>query len=196
LEVLSRDKLIRFGSVLKDGETIDLCGITLQGQMQAADPASAESCIERVFRPSSVRVAKLNHTLYVQRARIRALRGPYRQWLNERAIGASRLNIPMPDALAEDAQGKRVAVEVELTTKSKARYAHILYARLRAIRLKMFDRVTWVTLTQREAVLLEGKIKSITKVPVVLDGITSWVPIKPEMHHRVLSFSSFETWPS
>lgn len=189
-----RQGLVLRGVVLKDGVLRHLYGITLDGQMAALD--EGEDFIDRWFRPSSVGVSTLNHTLHLQMARVRAERAGWTNWRNASSLGKIIASDPFPDALVDDPSGECFAVEMELTTKSSARYEQILYARMVAVKARKFDCVVWIGYDATHAAALERRIKAITTINVLFNGQRKDISIIPEQHHSRLHFVEFEKWPS
>lgn len=134
---------------------LTLWGITAEGQRLITAPEEDASPI--TFNTSKVSISRLDHYLSLQQIRIV---GEHSGWAcfvycdRERrsniAKAESKYNV-RPDLIALDPQGRRVAIECELSLKSPARYKdNIIPGHIRHLNSEQYDYVLWVTNTFEE----------------------------------------------
>ncbi|MTI18573.1 hypothetical protein E1162_15110 [Rhodobacteraceae bacterium RKSG542] len=129
LNALERQGLVkRAHTPVLAGQGVTVWGISRQGR------AIMDGCdvLGPVFEPSKLRLSSAPHHLALQHARVRAENAGWTDWT--RGSGLRGPKASQPDAVATTLSGVRVAVEVELTIKSRQRYQAILAAHLNAVR--------------------------------------------------------------
>lgn len=147
------------------------------------------------FETGRIAPSTIEHALDVQRARLAARRAGWTAWQSDRELhalaGAAEGGWrKIPDALAINAGGVRVAVEVERTAKTSKRYEEILAQYLQQIRAGLCDAVHYVSPTPGLAARLQRIFLRIEQVPI--NGRR--YEIKDE-HRARLKFFELETWP-
>ena len=111
-------------------------------------------------------------------------------WKNGDRHGAIDGGARRPDAIAIDALGRKVALEVERTIKTTKRYEAILLSYLKAIKAAEVDMVAWLSPTKDEAIRLRALITNISKLRI--DGKS--IAVDPARHHVNLRFLDYATW--
>ena len=188
---LETESIIRRHTFNALGGKITLWGITSHGQGLAFDLIN-EQPFTTYFEPSKVSEQNLRHELELQYLRLRAEACGWTDWLDGNRIGNIGKNEKRPDAIANDPQGNRTAVECERTLKITRRYSQPLASYLRSIKTGDIARVVWVTPTQELAARLQKIIFSIKTVRVAGQNVA----IDPDRHHQHLHFTSYDRWPN
>jgi len=175
------------GAVTSEGHFIQgrqklIFGITSHGNGLLGLPENT------FFKKSSVNSSYIQHTLQIQKIRIRAERLGY-SWTPIKVLRTWGLK-KIPDALATDPSGKKISIEIERTIKSRKRYEEIASAHLQARQKKLWDQVHYVCPKDGLAKRLKAIFLSIKTVPV--EGAR--VALKPE-HYSVFSFFDLSSWP-
>jgi hypothetical protein len=135
--------------------TITLWGITAEGQQLATPPGEDVSPL--TFNISKVSVSRLEHYLSLQQIRITGETFGWTKFVYcdrepkaNLSKAESKYNV-RPDLTATDPQGRRVAIECELSLKSPARYKdNIIPGHIRHINADQYDYVLWVTKTPED----------------------------------------------
>lgn len=196
LAAMARDGLLRMERVeCPNGWKPYLWGITSEGQAMAFDTAT-EHPAERVFEPGRVGLTVVRHTIAIQLCRIRAERAGWTNWQACDRLAKWEKDQGRPDALATSPSGERLALEIELSYKTKKRYEAVLWDRLRQIKAGNFDRVCWLTDDVERARRLEAIVKSIDEFTREHAGVKQQIRISPESHHPRLLFKSLTDWPN
>ncbi len=165
---------------LFDGlQTITVVGITSLGQAHAFDPAT-EKVIDRAFDPARFSVMFLQHTLDIQRLRIKATgSGLVKQWVNGDRLAAVKQGEKKPDAVCLTAYGVRIAIEAERSIKSPKRYAAIVEGHLTAMHQGKWQRVVWVFPDANTMERVKAMVLGVSRVRIA--GIDTL--IDPSKHH-------------
>ena len=136
-------------------------GITPTGvNRSTASIASPEHQLGRL------KSANIAHSLAVQRVRIIAERAGWRDFVPGRALYKKGLGLPIiPDALATDPQGRRVAIELERNVKSATRRAEVISGHVVAIaQRKHWHRVLYVCDDRTDKTRLRDQYMSLTEI--------------------------------
>lgn len=152
---LEQAGLIRRALIRTALSNLTLWGITTEGQQLATPPGEERSSLS--FNISKVSVSRLEHYLSLQQIRIT---GEVSGWTSfiycDREAKAnltkaeSKYNV-RPDLITVDPQGRRVAIECELSLKSPARYKdNIIPGHIRHLNAKEYDYVLWITKTPED----------------------------------------------
>lgn len=135
--------------------TLTLWGITATGQ-QLATPTGADPN-PVTFNTSKVSLARLEHYLSLQQIRITAERFGWKHFVycdRERRSNVSKAESKYnvrPDLTAIDPQGRRVAIECELSLKNPARYKdNIIPGHIRHLNSDQYDYVLWIAKTPED----------------------------------------------
>ncbi|NNM63123.1 MAG: hypothetical protein HKL99_00650 [Burkholderiales bacterium] len=160
-----------------------LIGITPSGQSMAFDP-STEVPIERSFEPGRFSLNYLKHTLETQQLRIQAQYAGITKWVSGDRMAAVQKGIKKPDAVALDAAGRRVAIEVERSVKGPKSYADVLAGHLTAMHQNKWQRVIWSSPDAKTRDRVKTLILAVKRVRIL--GIDT--RIDPAKHHQNLAF--------
>lgn len=132
---------------------------------------------------------KIPHRLATQRLHIKAVSAGWSAWTPDRQLDGKSLK-KIPDAVATDKEGRRVAIECETSIKTDKRYAEILILYLKAIKSGVYSEVHYVS-PVRVAHLVERAFRSIKSVKVGGEVVQI-----TEAHFSKFKFFSFDTWPA
>lgn len=194
LSGLAADGLIKHAQIeVPGGHKPHIWGITQDGQGMAFDPDS-ESLNDKYFTPERVGIAVLRHTICLQMARIDAEMAGWSGWINGDRAAKWEKNQGRPDAILFDSQGQQVALEMELTFKTKRRYESVILDRLRQIKSGIFNRVVWCAETPEKAVRLRAIIHSIETFTREVEGRKIEITVT-DAHRQLLQFSCINKWP-
>lgn len=171
---LARDGLVVREVVTIGWRNVHLIGITPHGQAMAWRPDDGEPLIEKVFERGRVGLTLIDHTLDLQRLRIRLSRAGWKGWTNADQIAPSaRANAAVqskaykrPDALVRHPSRGVIAIECERSIKSRKRYQAIIESHLAGIKTGQFSEVVWTCPTPELATALRKVLESIEYVRV------------------------------
>lgn len=169
------------------GLNFKLYGITQQGLMYAWD-ASEQYEDRPYFEPNKLRPLMVQHYLDTQQARLQAQAQGWCGWTPGHLL--PRGLDKRPDAVVNDLCGRRIAIELERTVKSKKRYAAIFGLYLQSIKRGEYYSVHYVCGDYDFAVRLKRLFRSIDAVPVAGKRIA----ISDKHHARFPTFA-LSTWP-
>lgn len=128
------------------------------------------------------------HNLDLQKARHRAEKSGWTEWARGERLSFKVSN--RPDAVARDANGALVAIELERTVKTLKRYRQIMTAHLQQIKAEKWSRVEYVN-PQESMVPRLGKIfRKIDYVLVSKQRVSVW-----DKHQAKFSFHHLARWP-
>ena len=196
-------------SLKKEGliDTVTLTWITGQIHLVVLTTHGAAMCIDPenpvevpYYQQGRVATSTIAHQLDVQRAKLKALRAGWRDWVPDQRshqLAAKRGKwLKAPDSVATSPDGVRVAIEIERTIKSRKRYEKIISDYLQMIRAGLMDRVDYVTPDAAVAPRLAAVIRSLQSVLVGPEqGPSQRVPIT-DAHRARFNFYSLEDWPN
>lgn len=120
-----------------------ICGISEHG-LNYAFPLGQPIEYRPTFEPSKVKRITMDHRLDLQRARIRAEKAGWTEWVAGHLIGKRLAGKKVPDAVAVDLNGRRVAIEIERTSKGPKRYGPICIAHLLSKKAGHWDRILYL----------------------------------------------------
>ena len=162
-------------------------GITPMGLLYAWDEAEQMET-RPCFEPSKVKPLMINHYLDTQLARLRAQQAGWTGWLPGHLLPKGLAK--RPDALVKDLSGRKIAVELERTVKSKKRYEVIFAAYLQAIKRNEYDYIHYVCSDPEFAARLKRLFQMITAVPIAGQRATIG-----EKHHARFPVHALKQWP-
>lgn len=164
LKSMERDGLVQSHPLKNHFGSLIVWGITPHGSAMAADPAESEPDFSH-FEPGRLSPLTIAHALDVQRARLLLEAQGWTDWRTDRQCHQLQL-AKIPDALAVDPAGQKVAVELERTIKTCKRYEAIISSYLQTIKQEKLDRVLYLSPIPGVAARLEKLFHSIRDVPV------------------------------
>ena len=164
LNKMIRDKLIKKAQIdVSYGRSISLFGITNNGLAHAFD--LDEKFENRpTFQPSKVKSTMLQHKVQVQMFIVKSIEYGYSNVINADLLNLRKSECKVPD-LTANMKGRVIAVEIELTIKSRKRYADIVVSHLLSIKNGQWDEVHYIVPTNDFKSRLERVFKSIKSVP-------------------------------
>jgi hypothetical protein len=166
---------------------LSLWGITPQGLAFAwADDEAMQ--IRPYFEPSKLSVMTIPHYLDIQRARLRAEAVGWTSWMPGNRLPKEIRK--RPDAVAMNAEGKLVAIEVERSIKTLKRYESIFAIYLQMMRRDEYAVVHYVCPDANFAPRLKRMFDLIKAVPVAGER----VPIT-EKHRARFPVYALGNWP-
>jgi hypothetical protein len=146
LQAAERDKLVRVEKVGR----YTLYGIT------GAGIAETDKITMPEYEFGHVREHLIEHTLGVQHARVEAEALGWTNWTPARRINSRpdegdrrkalmKSGVKLPDALVTRPDGRKVAIEIERTVKSRRRYGGVIANHITAILQKRYDLVHYIS---------------------------------------------------
>ena len=140
---------------------VAIWGITVHG---LAMSWGLDEAVEprKPFEPSKVAPTMMQHKVDLQLLKVRALRSGWASWIDGSLLGWRKSEWKVPDAVAIDPQGRKTAIEVERTVKSKKRYAEIIVSHLESKREGRWERIVYLCPTRDIAARIEREFQSIT----------------------------------
>ena len=165
-----------------------LWGITPHGLAHAWD-SEDQMQVRSYFEPSKLSPLAVPHHLDIQRARLKATRAGWADWIPEALL--PRGLAKRPDAVVRAPDGRRVAVEVERHVKTIKRYEAIFSAYLQAIRRGEYDEVHYLVPDHKFAVRLQRVFGLVASVSVIGERVQL-----TEKHKARFIVSALQDWPS
>ncbi len=187
LDAMERDALIASESLAYGGRSLKLYGITPHGL------ATVGAFDAPHFERGRTNPAYIQHRLEGQRCRLAAEAAGWTGWQSERLmrIQASREGWKkVPDALAINPQGERVAVEVERFCKTLKRYSEIIVSYLIDIKSSRYHHVDFVCPPGVET-LVQRAMARVQIVKVNGDQVQI-----NDSHRARFRYYSFTNWPA
>lgn len=171
---MERDGLVVRESVLLGWRNVHLIGITPHGQAVAWRADDGEELVGKHYERGRVGLTLIDHTLDLQRLRIRLSRVGWRDWTNaDRITPEARANVQVkrqsykrPDALARHPARGVVAIECERHVKTRKRYEAVIESHLSSIKTGKFSAVVWACPTAEIAATVRRILDSIEYVRV------------------------------
>lgn len=170
------------------GRAISVIGLTSNGLAACFDNAE-EMTETRVYPLRKINPITMDHRIAIQRARITAEKAGWTDWTPEWQQGRKKnKHQSLPDAIATNTSGYRVALEIERTPKTVKRYSQILASHLIAIkRQQRYDLVLYLCPDEVIRKRVERLFRSVSSVRI--DGRT--IEIQPA-HFRAFKFSTYQ----
>lgn len=163
-------------------------GITQMGLLYSwSDDEAIES--RYGFEPSKVKPLMMNHHLDLQHARFKAEKAGWKNWLpgSQLPKGVAK----RPDAVVDDiGRGRKVAIELERTIKTKKRYEVIFSNYLQAIKRGEYHAVHYVCPDHGFAMRLKRMFGIIESVPVASERVQI-----NQKHLARFPVFALEDWP-
>lgn len=182
LKTLEKQGFVRSEEHYFEGRHQKIYGVTPQGL------ALADACQNPHFEGGRTNAGWIPHRLAVQRMRVKSVSEGWTNWTPERILRLDKTLKKIPDAVATNPDGKRVALEIERSVKTSKRYADLLIIYLKAVKAGKYDEVQYISPAGVDK-LVERTITSIKKVKIGKDS----VEITPA-HHAKFKFFNFENW--
>lgn len=143
------------------GRSITLYGINSNGLASSG----AENFLERpTFQKSKVSISTLQHKLDIQVIHIFALHSGWKNWQDGSELGSRLKGQKVPDAVAVDCSGSKVAFEIEREIKSLRRYRDIVLSHLRARKSGEWTKIVYLCPNLQLSNSLKRKVFSIKSV--------------------------------
>ena len=193
---MEQSGVIRRAVIRAAMSNLTLWGITSEGQ-QLSTP-SGEDSSPLAFNTAKVSVSRLEHYLSLQQIRITGERFGWTNFVycdRERrrniAQAESKYNV-RPDLTALDPQGRRVAIECELSLKNPVRYKdNIIPGHIRQLNADGYDYVLWITDTPEAQQTLH---QSLTARIQELKQEQRLHLSRTFTDYKMFQFSNLQTW--
>lgn len=158
---------------------IRIYGITLTGVHKATPQGEVPNDYRR-FEPSKFSFTTMEHNLDIQRVHLWAMEKGISFYGSKDFYDAFKIaGDKRADAVLE-IKGKRVAVEVERTPKTRARYGEILGNYFREINRETFQKVWYMMPSESDRASIARVITSIKAIKVKGDLTTNTVHLTPD----------------
>ena len=183
-------QLVRDGFLLRYKVTslrLSLWGITPQGLAFAWSDNEAMQP-RPYFEPSKLSIVTIHHYLDTQRARLNAERAGWTNWMPGNRLPKDIKK--RPDAIAINAEGQTIAIELERTIKTLKRYEAIFAIYLQMMKRDEYAKVHYVCPDASFAPRLIRMFNLIMGVPVAGER----VPIT-EKHRARFPVYALDNWP-
>ena len=191
LKAMVRDGLLR-GMDLATGHKMQMIyGLTPHAAALASDFSTGD--IVSYFEPGKVSPWTLQHSLSIQKLRLQLESHGWTDWKSDRQCRREAQKeswLKVPDALATNPQGERVALEVERSYKSLKRYPDILSNYLQMIRAGRIQNVHYHCVGAVTAKKMREVFHSIKQIKVQGQYI-----VLEAKHYNQLQFIDFSTTP-
>ena len=191
LKAMVRDGLLRCMELPTGHKMQMIYGLTPHAAALASDFAAGE--IVTYFEPGKVSCWTLEHALCIQKLRLQLESEGWTDWQSDRQCrreGQKEAWLKVPDALATNPQGERVAIEVERSYKSLKRYPDILSSYLQMIRAGRLNKVHYYCVGSVTAKKMRDIFNSIKKIKIQGQDIALEV-----RHYQQFEFYDFSTTP-
>ena len=191
LKAMVRDGLLRCMELPTGHKMQVIYGLTPHAAALASDFAAGE--IVSYFEPGKVSCWTLQHSLCIQKLRLQLESEGWTDWQSDRQCrreGQANAWLKVPDALAVNPQGERVALEVERSYKSLKRYPDILSNYLQMIRAGRIQNVHYHCVGAVTAKKMREVFHSIKQIKVQGQYI-----VLEAKHYNQLQFIDFSTTP-
>ena len=189
LKAMVRDGLLRCMELPTGHKMQMIYGLTPHAAALASDFAAGE--IVSYFEPGKVSCWTLQHSLFIQKLRLQLESEGWTDWKSDRQCrreGQKNAWLKVPDALATNPQGERVALEVERSYKSLKRYPDILSNYLQMMRAGRIQNVRYYCFGAVTAKKMREIFHSIKKIKVQGQDIVLEV-----RHYQQFQFFDFST---
>jgi len=148
LKKMEKDNLVKRASIdVTYGRPITLWGITETGIHYAFgldEPFQPRPS----FSPSKVKPITLQHRIDLQLVHVRAINAGWTDWIPGHLMGKRVAGMKLPDAVAINPRGEKIAIELERTCKSRKRYAEILVSHLMEKKVGQWQKIYYLCPTE------------------------------------------------
>jgi hypothetical protein len=184
LRRMERDKLVKRHKL---NNWVLLWGITSSGIHEAAETQD-KITDWTYFEPSKVTLSTLDHQLDLQKVHAACIQNNLK-FIPGRALGSRSQSDKIPDGIIIK-DNKKIAVEIERHAKSRRRYDAIIYTYLKAIKAGKYNRILYISPTQKKANQIKKIFHSINKITMTVNGKNKPLKIIPEKHLVFFGFGS------
>lgn len=160
-----------------------IAGITPHGL------AFVDACGGQHFELGRTNAGWIPHRLEIQRCRIAAEAAGWHDWTTERQLRDMQLK-KIPDAIATDPNGQRVAIELERFAKTPKRYAEIVAAHMLQVVAEHYSRIEYVC-PHGIAKLIQNSMAKVATVKVGGESVTL-----EDRHRARFSYHNINNWPA
>ena len=192
LKAMVRDGLLRCGELPTGNKMQVIYGLTPHAAALASDFAAGE--IVTYFEPGKVSCWTLQHSLFIQKLRLQLESEGWTNWQSDRQCRREAQKneswLKVPDALATNPQGERVAIEVERSYKSLKRYPDILSSYLQMIRAGRLNKVHYYCVGSVTAKKMHDIFHQSTHIKIQGQHIALEL-----RHYQQFEFFDFSTTP-
>lgn len=187
LKAMQRDGLLRCEDLPTGSKVQVIYGLTPHAAALACD--FVNNIIVNYFEPGRVSAWTLQHNLSIQKLRLQLEAEGWTGWKSDRQCkreGQLKQWLKVPDAIALNADGQQVAIEVERSYKSLKRYPEILANYLQMMKQEQITAVHYYCTGQCTATKMQAIFHSINQIKVV----GQLVALEPR-HYQQFHFFSF-----
>jgi len=187
LKAMKRDGLLRSEDLPTGARIQVVYGLTPHAAMLASDFENGE--VINYFEPGRISPWTLQHSLSLQKLRLQLEATGWTSWRTERECrreGQEHGWLKVPDAVATDPQGERVALECERSYKSLKRFPPILANYLQMMKQNRIAKVHYWCTGQCDAQKMQQIFKSIKQITIK----GQIADLKPE-HYQKFQFFNF-----
>lgn len=188
LKAMVRDGLLRSEDLPTGSKMQVIYGLTPHAAMLASDFENDQ--IINYFEPGRVSAWTLQHSLAIQKLRLQLQAEGWVDWQTDkqcRREGQENNWLKVPDAVATNPEGERVALECERSYKSLKRFPPIMANYLQMMKQNRISKVHYYCTGQCDSEKMQQIFKSIKQVSIKGQNIA----LQPE-HHQKFNFFNFK----
>lgn len=164
---------------------LTLWGITPEGMREVS--LEETGFLDDVgFLPSKVSLSTLQHSLDIQYVHTLCVQQNIEFQLGK-ALGSRAEADKVPDAIIV-ASGKKIAVEVERTLKSRTRYDVIIYHYLKAIKAGNYQEVLYVMPDEKRCRQVKKALYGLGHITMEINGRKQLLKLDPYKHLQFFKF--------
>jgi hypothetical protein len=189
LKAMARDGLLRSEDLPTGARMQIIYGLTPHSAVLASDFENGE--IVNYFEPGRVSAWTLQHSLAMQKLRLQLQAAGWTEWKTDRECrreGQEQSWLKVPDAVATDPEGERVALECERSYKSLKRFPPIMANYLQMMKQNKIVKVHYYCTGQCDSQKMQQIFKSVKQVNIKGQSVV----LQPE-HYQKFQFFNFLT---
>ncbi|MDP2152208.1 MAG: MobC family replication-relaxation protein [Methylotenera sp.] len=187
LKAMMRDGLLRSEELPTGSRMQIIYGLTPHAAVLASDFENDE--VVNYFEPGRVSAWTLQHSLALQKLRLQLESAGWTDWKTERECrreGQAQGWLKVPDSVASNPQGERIAIECERSYKSLKRFPPIMASYLQMMKQNKIEKVHYWCTGQCDSQKMQQIFKSIKEI-----NIKGQVVPLQDHHHQMFHFFNF-----
>lgn len=187
LKAMMRDGLLRSEDLPTGAKMQVIYGLTPHAAVLASD--FENGVIVNYFEPGRVSAWTLQHSLAMQKLRLQLQAAGWTDWKTDRECrreGQEHSWLKVPDAVATNPEGERVALECERSYKSLKRFPPIMANYLQMMKQNKIVKVHYYCTGQCDSQKMQQIFKSVKQVNIKGQNVV----LQPE-HHQKFHFFNF-----
>lgn len=185
--------MIRRERLSYERSPVYILGITSRGQNRIAELKDRKPR-GRTFLPRYVGLSSLPHRFDLQRLRVALTAAGATDWMPGVVFRTPSKGEIVPDAVCKRG-GFRLAIELERTLKTQARYEEIFAKHFRLVEGKNWDQIVYVCLTEADAQRMRGMPRKIGSLMLDEGKDKPKREVERERWERLFSFVSRDQAP-